>query len=213
MANSRILLVEGPDDEHVLRHICDNRGIQQPDKVEPQDGAPGLLRAIPRQLEASTGEGDVVGVVIDADTNFDARWESLRNIFLQAGYGDVPPAPDPNGTILEPPDDSPLPRSGVWIMPNNESTGFLEHFLHFLVPQPNALFDHVNASVDSIPDRRFSDNDKPKAVMHTWLAWQENPGRPYGTAITARFLDPYVPQVDVLVAWLDRLFYQSEGTT
>ena len=49
--------------------------------------------------------------------------------------------------------------------------------------------------------------DEPKAVIHTWLAWQKEPGRPFGTAITARFLDPNVPEVDVLVAWLKRLFF------
>ena len=48
--------------------------------------------------------------------------------------------------------------------------------------------------------------------MHTWLAWQENPGRPYGTAITARFLDAEAPQADVLVAWINYLFYPTEPT-
>ena len=51
--------------------------------------------------------------------------------------------------------------------------------------------------------------DEPKAVIHTWLAWQEEPGRPFGTAIKARFLDPSVPEVDVLTAWLKRLFFPS----
>ena len=98
-------------------------------------------------------------------------------------------------------------------MPDNQTPGILGHFLSFLVPQqPNALFCHVNACVDSIPDIRFSQNDKPKAIIHTWLAWQEKPGRPYGTAITAHFLDPDVPQVDVLVSWLERLFVGQEIT-
>jgi len=43
--------------------------------------------------------------------------------------------------------------------------------------------------------------------MHTWLAWQEEPGKPLGTAITAKFLDANVAQVDVLVAWLKALFF------
>src|SRR5436190_24268592 len=28
-----------------------------------------------------------------------------------------------------------------------------------------------------------------KALIHTWLAWQEKPGRPLGLAITARYFD------------------------
>ena len=93
-------------------------------------------------------------------------------------------------------------------MPNNKARGTLENLLQFLIPQPDALFNHVTASVDSIPKKLFKDKDRLKAVIHTWLAWQEDPGKPYGTAITARFLDPYVPQADGLVMWLKRLFFQ-----
>ena len=43
MANRKVLLVEGTDDLHVLRHICQNRNIPAPDSVEPLGGIPGLL--------------------------------------------------------------------------------------------------------------------------------------------------------------------------
>jgi len=70
------------------------------------------------------------------------------------------------------------------------------------------LFKHVTKSVAGIPksERLFHESAESKAVIHTWLAWQEKPGRPLGTAITARYLDPNVPQVDVLVSWLKKLF-------
>ncbi len=208
MPGRKVLLVEGIDDEHVIKHICGNRGIPNLDEVNPQGGVPELLEAVPIQLRTSSEEGDVVGVVIDADTNLDARWRSIRDLFLKAGYQDVPANPDPNGTIFEPPADSVLPRAGVWIMPDNKTCGILEDFLRFLVPQPNALLDHAISSVKTVPEQCFSDQDRPKALIHTWLAWQEEPGKPYGTAITARFLDPGVPEADVLVSWLRRLFFQ-----
>ncbi len=43
--------------------------------------------------------------------------------------------------------------------------------------------------------------------MHTWLAWQNKPGRPFGTAITARYLDADVPEATAFVAWLEKLFF------
>ena len=94
-------------------------------------------------------------------------------------------------------------------MPDNRSKGILEDFLYFLVPTNSMLFDHVKSSVADIPagERRFSQLDEPKAIIHTWLAWQKEPGKPLGTAITAKFLDANVIQVDVLVAWLKRLFF------
>lgn len=126
------------------------------------------------------------------------------------GYQNVPVDPTRDGTILEPPAQTLLPRIGIWIMPDNQTNGILEDFLRFLVPQEGALFQHVQSSVSTIPkaDRRFSSLAEPKAIIHTWLAWQKDPGKPLGTAITARFLDPNVAQVDVLVSWLNRLFFR-----
>jgi len=98
---------------------------------------------------------------------------------------------------------------GIWIMPDNQTNGILENFLRFLVPADSPLFEHVRSSVARIPagERRFSQLAEPKAIIHTWLAWQEEPGRPLGTAITARYLDHEVAQVDILVSWLNRLFF------
>ena len=203
----KILLVEGTDDEHVLKHICGNYGIPRLDEVEPHEGVDHLLESIPVQLNLNDEEGDVVGVVIDADADLNARWQSLRDIFARAGYPNVPNQPDPNGTILEAPSGTLLPRAGVWLMPDNKTPGILEDFLRFLVPdRQSALFAHAERSVATVPERRFSQNDTPKAVIHTWLAWQEEPGKPYGTAITARFLDSQLPEARPLADWLGRLF-------
>ena len=212
MPGRKLLLVEGKDDEHVLKHICGNRGISPLDEIKNHGGKDELLESIPVRLKASKELGDTVGVVIDADTDLDSRWQSIRDRFIQAGYQDMPTIPNQEGTILESPYGTYLPRAGIWIMPDNRTPGILEDFLHFLIPQqPNALFDHVIASVDAILNPRFTQNDKPKAFIHTWLAWQSEPGMPYGTAIKARFLDPDVPQVNVLVSWLERLFNQPES--
>ena len=193
----RILLVEGRDDEHVLKHICGIRGIPHLDEIAPLENVERLLSHIPTRLRATSEEGDVVGVVIDADTSVGSRWQAVRDRFIEAGYPNVPHQPNPNGTIFDRPNDSLLPRAGVWMMPDNKTHGILENFLRFLVPQPNALFDHVTKNVETIPARRFSQLDEPKAIIHTWLAWQEEPGKPFGTAITARFLDADVPEADV----------------
>ena len=212
MADQRILLVEGNDDKHVLRTICDTQGVPRPDTIRPHGGIQKLLPAITPQLQASTGQGDIIGIVADADDDLNARWQSIHHRLREAGYNSLPVSPDPYGTILQPPVDSPLPRAGVWIWPDNREAGILENFLRFLVPQPNSLLDYATSCVDAIPSPLFSVNDKPKAVIHTWLAWQSDPGRQYGTAIKARFLDPTLHEATVLVAWLRRLFQQSGDT-
>jgi hypothetical protein len=207
MPGKKVLLVEGADDVHVIKHICGNRGVNPIDEIAPQQNVERLLENFPVRLKES--DIGILGIVLDADTDLAGRWDALRHRLTQAGYGDVPQHPDSAGTILESPPNTLLPRFGVWIMPDNQSTGILENFLHFLVPAGSQLFGHVQASVASIPvaERRFSQVDEPKAVIHTWLAWQAEPGRPLGTAITAKFLDPNVPVVDILVAWLNALFF------
>lgn len=207
MASKKILLVEGKDDEQVLIHLCDTRGVQKPDEIKQHGSVNQLLESFPVRLKESDLEA--LGVILDADTDMAARWQSLRDRLNKAGYQNLPDSPCQGGTILLPPSDSLLPRVGIWIMPDNQANGILEDFLRSLVPAESPLFSHVQASVESIPagEQRFPDLAKPKAIIHTWLAWQEKPGKPLGTAITARFLNPSVAQVDELVSWLDRLFF------
>ena len=207
MAVRKILLVEGADDEHVLKHLCGQRGVQYLDEITQLGNAERLLESFPVRLKESDVEA--LGVVIDADTDIASRWQSIRDRLSKAGYQDVPQNPVVTGTILPAPPKTLLPRVGLWIMPDNQTKGILEDFLRFLVPPGSRLFSHVESSIASIPqeERRFSQLAEPKAVIHTWLAWQEDPGKPFGTAITAKFLDPNVPQVDVLMAWLKALFF------
>ncbi len=110
--------------------------------------------------------------------------------------------------IIDPPEESLLPRVGVWLMPDNQLNGMLEDFLALLVPAKSLLFDRIKKTVDEIPEneRLFSPPARSKVLIHTWLAWQKDPGLPFGTAITARFLDPLHSEADKFVAWLRELF-------
>lgn len=207
MASKNRLLVEGTDDEHVVKNLCGCRGLPNIDEIRKLDGINKLLESLPTQLKDS--EVKALGVIVDADTDMKARWDSLRGILASAEYTDVPAAPSTQGTILKPPPDLLRPRVGIWLMPDNHTNGILEDFLRFLVPAPNPLLDHAKQSVAGIPDghRLFATKDDPKALIHTWLAWQEEPGKPFGTAITARYLDADVPQVTIFINWLRRLFF------
>ena len=206
MAGKRIILVEGPDDEHVIKAIFGQRNLPKLDEVKSHGGKDALLEGFPVRLKESDVEA--LGVVIDADTDVSACWQALRDRLMRAGYVGVPNAPLSHGTVLAAPRETLLPRVGVWVMPDNTTAGILEDFLRFLMPADSELFIHANTSVISIPldQKRFTDLQRPKALIHTWLAWQEEPGRPLGQSITARFLDHNVPQVDVFVQWLRELF-------
>ena len=206
MPSKRILLVEGANDKHVILAIQGRRELRFLDKDEIIDckDCGQLLSGFPVRLNESVISR--IGVVIDADVSLPSRWSELRNTLIAAGYSAVSPLPSEQGTVIEPPAESILPRVGIWLMPDNRNSGILEDFLRFLVPANCRLFNHAQTVVANLPERRFSPVAEPKALIHTWLAWQEDPGRPLGQSITAKFLDAGVPQVDVFVEWLRRLF-------
>jgi hypothetical protein len=201
-----VLLVEGHDDAAVCNVLRRAHGIAEPAfEIKAHSGVDALLRAFSLALEdAAYGR---VGTVVDADVDSAARWRSIRSSLTALGYERVPEEPDPDGTVVAgPAEDRPL--AGVWIMPDNRLPGILEDFVRFLVPEGDDLIARAEVSVDDIPpeSRRFPDARRSKAVIHTWLAWQEEPGKPMGQALTARYLDADREHGRRLAGWCRRLF-------
>ena len=206
MAKKKLLLVEGTDDFHVVLNLQGDRGFRVLDTAEIEDckGDDKLLGSLPTRIKAS--EDAIIGVLLDADVDIHGRWNAVRSLLTRAGYGEVPENPDPKGTILEPVAGTLLPRIGIWLMPNNLDPGMLEDFLRTLVPADDPHLPIADSTVNGLPDRRFSDNHRSKAIMHTWLAWQKEPGKPFGQAITIRFLESNSANADNFCDWLKRLF-------
>jgi hypothetical protein len=204
------LLVEGIDDYHVCSHLLKNHRI--PEKyinIIDKKGIDNLLETLDVELIGS-GERRL-GIVVDADTNFAARWEALRNILIRSGYT-MPLEPNLVGTIIE---QEGLPVVGLWFMPNNKFPGMLEDFVSFLVPPGDLLWPMAEDILQKVIEkgRRFRETYLMKAQLHTWLAWQEQPGTPLGLAITNRYLDANAPHAQQLIAWIRRLFsLEQHGT-
>lgn len=215
MASKTVLMVEGKDDCHVVSHICGTRRLGRIDDIRSYEGKDNLLDSIGTRLKES--DLTSLGVLLDADTDLAARWQAVAERLRRAGYQNVPVVPDVLGTVLDSPPRTLLPRVGVWLMPNNKLSGILEDFLAFLVDPADQLFQHVENCMRTIPEgeRRFDVLNAPKAKIHTWLAWQAEPGRPLGQAVSLRYLDPHSPNADVFSDWLNRTFFagaQSLGS-
>ena len=114
-------------------------------------------------------------------------------------------APDPDGTIVEAVEDK--PRLGFWLMPNNVDSGMLEDFCRELAPADAIAFSEQ--CVIQAKEREFAtfkDVHQSKAVVHTYLAWQDEPGKPLGQSITSQVLEPETEIARRFVDWLKRLF-------
>jgi hypothetical protein len=209
---SQQLLVEGKNDQHVIWALCEQYQIPEtftvelpPDKTE---GVESLLAALPVLLNEKKLK--TLGIVVDADQDLAARWQSIRDRLIASDYpkADIPNSPLTEGWVYQPKDVY-LKRVGVWVMPNNQLPGMLEDFVALLMPADDSLrpkAEEILREIEGEGLNRYGEIHHAKALIHTWLAWQETPGMPMGQAITARVLQRESPIAQVFADWLQRLF-------
>lgn len=205
---TRLLWVEGKDDSAVSRSLCAAHELPE-FVVQAKNGVDEILDTFFTRLRAPGA--DRFGVLVDANGNAQARWDSIRGTLGEEGYREIPERLHQDGTIVQGPRHR--PRFGARIMPDNRSPGAVEDFVAMLVPAGDALWVRAGDAVDSIPNehRRFPAGRRSKAHMHTWLAWQEQPGSPMGQAIGKGDLDAHAPAAQRFVAWLRRLMAPRGG--
>ena len=100
-------------------------------------------------------------------------------------------------------------RVGVWLMPDNQRTGALEHFLQDLVDDNDPLYPLAETSTAEAKGSgaTFPEVDRRKAVLHTWLAWQEEPRTcPTARRSKARYFRNDSPAALAFVEWYRRVF-------
>lgn len=197
----RWLLVEGQDDKGVCAAFLAHAALKSV-WVEEKRGYETLRSSLAAEIKAP-GRSHL-GVVVDADDNVAGRWASLRDVVGPLGYH-LPRAPQAGGVTVEAEN---LPRLGFWIMPDNHSTGMVEDFISALIPGDDPLMAHAVSAVDGILDeqRKFKPTYLRKAEVHTWLAWQEEPGRPMGQAIAKVYVDAAGDKAAPFLNWLKALY-------
>jgi hypothetical protein len=202
----QVLHVEGSDDEHAIYHLLIRHGFDDQDIPKfgkNKGGKQGVLSAIPIAVRAGTRKS--LGFVMDANDSPQDTWRAvaarLRKVDVQA------PTEIPEGGFVGE-SKGYRARVGVWLMPDNRKTGALEDFLRDLIDEGDPLFSHAKDSAQEARRHgaRYSDGGYLKAVLHTWLAWQEEPGYPYGKAIKARYFGADSAATERFVHWFQCLF-------
>lgn len=197
------LLVEGNDDQHVVWAICERFKVAETFGVKDCQGIDKLLKQIPSYIKLRNIN---LGILIDADENLQGRWQALSSLLSPLGYS-FSDHPDPLGSIVTSLQFE--TKVGIWILPNNQIHGMLEDFAKILIPINNVLIDQAEriiSEIELLDVERFSAIHRSKALIHTWLAWQESPGTPMGQAITKSYLDHNHELCLLFVNWLNRLF-------
>jgi len=200
------LIVEGNDDLYSIIALTARHGWNwdSPDNHLPYIKAAGGDEPALQALVVGVRSHRRVGIVIDADATPTDRWSAIRGRLAGAGVA-LPDSPHAGGTIVE----HNGVRVGIWMMPDNRNAGKLEDFLGLLIPEGNLCWPWAEEAMlraSSQYGAEFSEPDRIKARVHTWLAWQESPGLPFGTAIKAAMFSHNAVIATAFVDWMTRLY-------
>lgn len=201
-ADKFVLLVEGKDDLYVLSELLEHHQVPETFRIKNKEGIDPLLDTL--DVELIAGSLERLAIVVDADTTPASRWERIKSILIASGFTNAPDNLDAEGTIFE----QKGKRIGVWVMPDNMAAGMLEDFVRLLVPPGDVLLAFAEGCVNEVivQDRRFPLVHRSKALIHTWLSWQKEPGDPLGLSIRSSRLNPSAPGAEALITWLRRLY-------
>lgn len=201
------LFVEGRDDEFAIFHLVRRHVLEAETRSVPEIEESGSKKRVLENIEAAipAGTDQTLGFVLDADRSLKGTWQAAVSRLRTVGVRTPDQIPE-EGFIGRA--DPYRTRVGVWIMPDNRRGGELEDFLQDLADDEHRLFRHAQGTTEEAKSRgaTFPDHKTSKAVLHTWLAWQRNPGRPYGRAIESRYLRDDSEAAMAFVSWFRQLF-------
>ena len=208
-AQSSVLLVEGNNDSHVIMALCEHHKLPENFKIIPCKGADDVLNNMRIRL-TTPEQHHKIGIVLDADENVQGRLDSFLWLITQCGKYDCTNIElSSKGFILQPIDNI-YPTVGLWIMPNNSTGGMLEDFVVSLAHKDDeALMTKADEILDQLEEegiQKYKSVHRIKAKIHTFLAWQDEPGKPMGQAITARILNADAENAKLFIQWLKKLF-------
>lgn len=204
------LMVEGPDDKHTIIHLLKRHGYDWEDTSQPRPyvEAVGGVEVLLDRATLSTALKTYkrLGLVVDADLPPTNRWHQARDVLGSLGYT-LPQAPVAGGTIIDNPQTG--QKVGLWLMPDNTQPGRIEEFIEKLIPPGHTTWPHAQATTQQARQlgARLSERDHLKGALHAWLAWQEDPGQPFGTALASRVLGHESPEARLFVEWFQRCFH------
>lgn len=191
-----------------------------PLNITPVADVDDMIGRFETALEFGSVRPKAVGLVLDFDppngTQANNRDIAVRDAIRRLQDKDCRWNLSSDFTVLTPegfvadPTDTDTPKIGVWLMPNNQGRGMLETFLQQLIPTGRAdLLEYARQSTDTAKEKHqapFLPVHRDKAVVHTFLAWMDEPGRPFGVSFQNGSFDANSTPARLFVEWVKRLF-------
>lgn len=202
------LLVEGVNDKHVIYALAEKYHLVENFDVIDCGSVENVYRQMDLRLRNPTSL-KALGIIVDADYDASERFCKFIHQLPLNCYDTEGVCFSKTGTIIRPHNDS-FPIVGIWVMPNNLSEGMIEDFMMSLTAEGDMqLLGKADTVLDELKAKglqRFKDVHRSKAKIHTYLAWQEQPGLPLGVSIKAKAFDSDAKLAHDVTDWLKTLF-------
>lgn len=211
---TKILLVEGPIDRLSIVYLMEHNGVEWPKENPPVHiTVCGGYKEIIKPKTISTilkrSNLETFGILIDADQDFESRWQSIQSACLPK-VTDLPKFAEPEGLIhaysVTPERQVPF---GIWVMPDNQRPGMLETWLKELIEDGDPLWEYAQEATQIARTQKqatFIEEHLEKAQICTWLAWQKPPGLHLHLAVKKKLFNPQHPRAQAFVTWFKKLY-------
>lgn len=202
------VLVEGKNDCHVLLALFKHYQLPQNFGIYECGSDDNAIRRM-NALIPTTEPDQTIALILDGDNpSRYAKWQQISDKLTKAGYSLPSDFPE-EGLWLN---ENDKPNIAIWLMPDNTQDGMLEDFCHAMIDQQTVL-PFIESHIDNAKQQGFTsfkEVHKSKAIVHAYLALQDEPGMPLGQAITAKHLNPDSPIAKKLVAFLQKVFVRND---
>jgi uncharacterized protein DUF3226 len=216
----KLLLVEGIADSDFYRACLRKFNIRDVEVKPPQDlgrhgnGLGNVVPLLPVLLpQLIDGRLDRLGIVVDADYKHNnvghaTNYRRITSNLEEAGYHIPRPFPKKLMRYVFSHKDG-LPDIGLWIMPDNNADGMLEHLISNSITTAAQLrlLKHAQKVVSELPNPLFDDKThRVKAEISTWLAWQRVPGKGLASTVGNNLIDLNCDAASKFGRWLEEVF-------
>lgn len=202
MANN-LLIVEGIGDKDFIQKFLNYEGLDidldvrivtapEVDSAIMHTTKQGVLNALDTVVkQLNDGRYERIGVLIDMDFRHSSsipikqlNIQQLATKLSQHGFVQTIQPSDAQGIFFANTDfDYPI---GVWLMPDNENEGYLEHWIETsALKTAENHFDIAEQFISIFDNTHFKPHTLVKAKIYTWLAIQPKPSQDL-----SRFLSP-----------------------
>lgn len=204
---SKLLVVEGVEDELLFKQILRNIGLNSVDVKSHPSGKGNAISTFCSAVMLY----DRVGLVVDADFptyggGFSDTQKLINSDLNKINFGPLGALPGGGLGCLKT-----RKRQGVWIMPDNISDGYLENFLDSMI-EPSLLGGYQYAdqatrtALSASVGFTAKTHHRCKSNFGAWLAWHDPPRMSFAKAMSNCYFDKNSNSYKSITNWLKWIF-------